>query len=185
MNLNFLPLTAQRLMKCRTFKIHLNEETRGIEESALNKFLESIAVRRTFAAVVGDEYWSILVFYDDAEDFAKTESQNRSDFPAQTAASPPIKQPAAKTSAVEPEKPAPIELTPEQENKFNLLKQWRNERASQDGLPPYMIAQNESLMQIAAANIETVEDFLGIKGFGEKRAQKYGEEILEILKSFD
>lgn len=167
-------------MKCKTFKIHLEEDARNLEEAKLDKFLESIDVRQTFASVVGDEYWSILVFYEEA---AKSQIQIQDDFPVQAA--PPVRQSAAKPVEAEKPAPEPLALTPEQENKFNLLKQWRNERANQDGLPPYMIAQNESLMQIAAANIETIEDFLGIKGFGEKRAQKYGEEILEIIKSFD
>jgi superfamily II DNA helicase RecQ len=165
-------------MKCKTFKIRLAEDAQNFEEAKLNKFLESINVRQTFASVVGDEYWSILVFYDEA---SNAQFQIEDDFPVQAA--PPVKQSAAKSA--EAEKPAlpSLALTPEQENRFNLLKQWRNERASQDGLPPYMIAQNESLMQIAAAQVETIEDFLGIKGFGEKRAQKYGEEILNILRS--
>jgi superfamily II DNA helicase RecQ len=175
-------------MRCRTFKIHLSEEARNSgEEAKLNKFLESVAVRQTFASVVGDEYWSILIFYEDASAAASQPAIHDS-FSAQTPVAaatltPPIKQPAAKSPPPEAEKPAPepVVLTPEQENKFNLLKQWRNDRASQDGLPPYMIAQNESLMQIAASRVETIEDFLRIKGFGEKRAQKYGEEILNIL----
>lgn len=162
-------------MKCKTFKIHLRDDAPDSGEAKLNKFLETIAVRQTFAAVVADEYWSILVFYEDASGGAQVQD----DFPAPATA----RQSAAKPT--ETEKPAPLSLTPEQENKFNLLKHWRNTRANEDGLPPYMIAQNESLMQIAAADIETIEDFLDIKGFGEKRAQKYGEEILEILKSFD
>ncbi|HEX8250742.1 MAG TPA: HRDC domain-containing protein [Pyrinomonadaceae bacterium] len=164
-------------MKCKTFTIHLQDDARNFEEEKLNKFLESIAVRQTFASIVNNEYWSVLVFYDDNASSAQIPVQD--DIPAQSA--PPVKQSAAK--AAEAEKPAPIILTPEQENTFNLLKQWRNDRASQDGLPPYMIAQNESLMQIAAARIETIEDFLGIKGFGEKRVQKYGEEILNILRA--
>ena len=167
-------------MKCRTFKIHLADETRNSDEAKLNKFLESIAVRQTFASIVGDDYWSVLVFYEDISTAAQIQIENN--FPVQSA--PPVKQSA---KSVEAEKPAPepLVLTPEQENKFNLLKQWRNERANEDGLPPYMIAQNESLMQIAAARVETIEDFLGIKGFGEKRAQKYGEEILNILKNLN
>ncbi|HEX8737652.1 MAG TPA: HRDC domain-containing protein [Pyrinomonadaceae bacterium] len=162
-------------MKCKTFTIHLAEEARNFEEAKLNKFLESVAVRQSFASVVNNEYWSILVFYEDAAS---------AQFPVQeNLAAPPVRQSAAKSVEAEKPAPEPLILTPEQENKFNLLKQWRNERAGEDGLPPYMIAQNESLMQIAAARIEKVEDFLNIKGFGEKRVQKYGEEILNILSA--
>jgi superfamily II DNA helicase RecQ len=164
-------------MKCKTFTIHLQEETRNFEEAELNRFLERVAIRQTFATLVRDEYWSVLVFYEDASRSAAAQITPQENFPAPI----PAKQTASKTA--EASGSEAIILSPEQENKFNLLKQWRNERAAEDGLPPYMIAQNESLMQIAAARIEKVEDFLDIKGFGEKRAQKYGEEILNILRA--
>jgi superfamily II DNA helicase RecQ len=65
--------------------------------------------------------------------------------------------------------PESVVLIPKQELKFTALKNWRNERAASDGVPPYLIAQNDSLLQITAADrIETAEDLMNIKGFGEK-----------------
>ncbi|MGI8640974.1 MAG: HRDC domain-containing protein, partial [Pyrinomonadaceae bacterium] len=75
----------------------------------------------------------------------------------------------------------PIVLSPEEEITYNALREWRNERASHDGVPPYLIAQNDSLMQIAKLQVGTKEEILQIKGFGEKRTDKYGDEILNIL----
>jgi superfamily II DNA helicase RecQ len=170
-------------MRCKTFKISLKDETRIFDEEKLNKFLENVAVRQVFSSVVGDDYWSILVFFESSSTTGvQIQTENNLHVQTQTSA---VKQSSAKSNEAEKPAPEPIALTPEQENTFHLLKQWRNERAASDGLPPYMIAQNESLMQIAAADIGTIEDFLHIKGFGEKRAQKYGEEILNIIKSDD
>lgn len=161
-------------MKCKVFKINLNEETGNFEEAKFNKFLESVKVNQTFASVINNEFWSILVFYDETEISAAFQSE--ASMPVQT-----VKHTASKADeSVKPTQEQVI-LTPEQELRFNNLKQWRNERAAQDGLPPYMIAQNDSLMQIAVSNVKTPEDLISIKGFGEKRAQKYGEQIIQIL----
>ena len=162
-------------MKYKTFKIYLVDDKGGSEEDKFNKFLETVSVRQTFAEMVGGEYWSILVFYEDNDSAVQI---NESLAPRTSVKSP------SQSPKFQVEKPVsePLALSPEQEQKFTALKNWRNERAAADGVPPYLITQNDSLMQIAAAEkIETSEDLTTIKGFGEKRAQKYGEEILRIL----
>ncbi len=99
-------------------------------------------------------------------------------------ASTPTKRSAPKREAAPVDfAPEPVKLTAEQENSYNTLRNWRNERASQDGVPPYLIAHNDSLMQMATMIIKTPEDLLQVKGLGEKRVQKYGDEILRILSS--
>ncbi|HEX8288715.1 MAG TPA: HRDC domain-containing protein [Pyrinomonadaceae bacterium] len=159
-------------MKCKVFKIHINEEAGNFEEEKFNEFLESVNVSQTFASAIGNEFWSILVFYEKANSSVQNEP------PAAVKTSKDI---SAKTDEPVKSAPEPALLTVDEEQKFNKLKQWRNERAAQDGLPPYMIAPNDSLMRLAASDIKSVEDFIAVKGFGEKRAQKYGEEIIRIL----
>ncbi len=166
-------------MKCKIFSIHLAEETRDSEEVKFNKFLENVSVGQTFAQIINNNYWSVLVFYDDVftanspiEDDVETKHEN------QTAIRNP--KPIIVTPAVEP-----ITLNLQEEAVFMTLREWRNERANQDGLPPYMIAHNDSLMQIAKSHIETKEELIQIKGVGEKRANKYGDEILGILKKHE
>ena len=172
-------------MKCKVFKIHLEND---FDETKLNKFLENVTLNQTFARIVNDEtpFWSILVFYEDKTDSSaekplrlETIKQSRN---VGELISEPIKPTAPrKETAVANFAPEPIKLTPEQEEFYSALRTWRNERASQDGVPPYLIAHNDSLMQMAAMSIKTHEDLLQVKGLGEKRVQKYGDEILRIL----
>ncbi|MGI8640042.1 MAG: hypothetical protein ACR2MG_08795, partial [Pyrinomonadaceae bacterium] len=123
-------------MKCKTFKIHLQDDTRNFEETKLNKFLENITVHRVFASVVNDEYWTVLAFYDDG--IAPVQSSGNVKIaaevyqPAKTFVEKPAK---AETPPLEP-----IVLSPEEEITYNALREWRNERASHDGVPPYLIA---------------------------------------------
>jgi ATP-dependent DNA helicase RecQ len=162
-------------MKCKTFKIQLSKDDGGFEEARFNKFLDTVIVRQTFAEVVSGEYWSILVFYEEAGTVFRGSENISPPSTTKTSLSNP------KSAAEKPANESEV-LSAEQERKFNALKNWRNERAAADGVPPYLIAQNDSLMQIASADkIENAEDLMNIKGFGEKRAQKYGEEILRIL----
>jgi superfamily II DNA helicase RecQ len=156
----------------------------------MNEFLETVASQQIFASVINGEipYWSILIFYENKTASAtveKTQNLKASENPSvaniltseSTKAALPKREVAANLA------PEPIKLTAEQENSYNALRTWRNERASQDGVPPYLIAHNDSLMQMATMRIETPEDLLQVKGLGEKRVEKYGDEILGILKS--
>lgn len=165
-------------MKCKVFKIHPQNES---DELKLNQFLESVELKQVFASVVNEEghFWSVLAFYEDEKQFAAKIEKPDSFISPLTGNS--LTPPAGKIEKTEKPAPEPIVLTDEQENDFNALKKWRNDRAAQDGLAPYMIAHNESLVQIAALPVKCSADLLQIKGFGEKRAQKYGEEILRIL----
>lgn len=65
------------------------------------------------------------------------------------------------------------------------LQQWRSERFKKDNVPAFMIMHQSTLMEIAARVPKTKADLLRIKGFGEERFKKYGEEILAITADFN
>lgn len=44
-----------------------------------------------------------------------------------------------------------------------------------------MIAHNDSLMLLSKIRPKSHDELIQIKGLGEKRAQKYGDEILQII----
>ncbi|MDQ6788024.1 MAG: HRDC domain-containing protein [Acidobacteriota bacterium] len=171
-------------MKCKTFKIHLDGEAQNFEEAKLNKFLENLNVRQIFSSLVGSDFWSVLIFYDDDSSVVKMPQQNQQKFEnvtsitEQNLASRPV---AVKTSKPEKIPVEPIALNADEDKIYAVLRDWRNEQAARDGLPPYMIAHNDSLMLMTKTNPQTLEELVQIKGFGEKRAQKYGDEILRIL----
>jgi len=65
---------------------------------------------------------------------------------------------------------------------YEALRNWRTQKASEENLAPFIIAHNSWLKQIIKLRPSTPDDLIEIRGFGEKRAEKYGREILEILK---
>ncbi|MGI8468084.1 MAG: HRDC domain-containing protein [Pyrinomonadaceae bacterium] len=168
-------------MKCKVFKIPL--QNGEFDESKLNEILANVEVKQVFASVVNDieNFWSVMVFYEEAGAISKS-NKNVS------AQSSPLggKSYSIPASAIIPTKPIieePAALAPEQEKFFDALKVWRNERAKLEGLPAYVVAHDELLMQIAAAPVKTPEDLMKMKDFGYKRTQIYGDEIVKILSS--
>ena len=67
---------------------------------------------------------------------------------------------------------------------FQRLKEWRKEAAAKEGLPAYLIATNAQFIQMIRLQCRTLESFKNVKGFGKKRAQKYGKRINELIKGF-
>lgn len=65
------------------------------------------------------------------------------------------------------------------------LQQWRSERFKKDNVPAFMVMHQSTLMEIAARAPKTKADLLRIKGFGEERFKKYGEELLAITNEFN
>lgn len=64
------------------------------------------------------------------------------------------------------------------------LQEWRIERFKKDNVPAYMIMHQTTLMDIASFVPKTKAELMRIKGFGEAKFEKYGEEILRITAEF-
>ena len=64
------------------------------------------------------------------------------------------------------------------------LKRWRNMVCSETGQPIYMVANHTSLEEICTYLPMSKKDLMLMVGFGKAKAEKYGEEILEMVGSF-
>lgn len=64
------------------------------------------------------------------------------------------------------------------------LQEWRKARFMADNVPAYTIMHQSTLMDIASYVPVTKAQLMAIKGFGEGRFKKYGEEILAICREF-
>lgn len=65
------------------------------------------------------------------------------------------------------------------------LQEWRMERFKKDNVPAFMIMHQTTLMDIAAFVPKTKAELMRIKGFGDGKFEKYGEEILQITSEFE
>ncbi|MCJ7743789.1 MAG: HRDC domain-containing protein [Dehalococcoidales bacterium] len=79
--------------------------------------------------------------------------------------------------------PSEIELDSGEPAIYEALRNWRNQKAREEKVAPFVIAHNSWLKQIVKLHPAAPEDLLAIKGFGEKRAESYGKEILAVLRA--
>ena len=148
-------------MKVKVFHIRLSKENSEYDQGSLNSFLESVTVKKTSAKLINGQtnFWSILVFYDEQkiEKFGKNSGKIVvKDF---------------------------SELTNEEKKIFEVFKQWRQDKATQLNVPNFVICHNTELMTIAKLKPKTLEKLLEIKGFGELKVAKFGDDILALLNS--
>ena len=64
---------------------------------------------------------------------------------------------------------------------YKALAAWRTRKANEENLAPFIIAHNSMLTQIARLHPKTMKDLNAVKGFGERRINKYGKEILSTI----
>ncbi|MEK7600283.1 MAG: AAA family ATPase [Patescibacteria group bacterium] len=67
------------------------------------------------------------------------------------------------------------------ETLFVKLKDWRYKRATADKLPAFMIAHDTALSAVASTKPVTPQQLLGLAGFGSRKVEAYGTDILQIV----
>lgn len=67
---------------------------------------------------------------------------------------------------------------------FEALRSLRKELTTKEKLPPYMIFSDATLTQMATDKPTDLELMKNIRGVGEFKLQKYGEEFLTVIKSY-
>ena len=67
---------------------------------------------------------------------------------------------------------------------FEVLKDWRAEKAAEAGVPNYHILHQSVLIQIADALPDKPSDLKRIKGIGKRLYEKYAEELFDLVSSY-
>ena len=68
---------------------------------------------------------------------------------------------------------------------FDLLRECRSNLAKSNGVPPFMIFSNATLMDMAKKRPTNMTGFKRVSGVGEMKAQWYGKAFLKVLKGID
>jgi len=64
---------------------------------------------------------------------------------------------------------------------LTALRTWRREQARQQGVPPYVVFHDRTLMELAAQQPATLEALGRIGGLGTAKLSRYGEALLGVL----
>lgn len=68
---------------------------------------------------------------------------------------------------------------------FNELIKWRNALSKEMGVPSYMIFKKDALMEMARKMPDSMDKIMKIKGVGKVKANKYGQQCIDIIQSFN
>lgn len=66
--------------------------------------------------------------------------------------------------------------------KLEKLKQWRDELAQRSGKPSYYILTNKNLEDALKLNPENPQELKELSGWGPRKIEKYGQEVLQIIE---
>ena len=141
-------------------------------QQSIMELIDSL-VRADLARLTLDTYPCIHISQDGA-DVLKQQKPILIDFQI-----PTKNQPSPK-----PAKPSNETTEPLSENAykvFNALKAWRKEESSSQGKPPFVIAHDSLLKNIANQCPTTLDGLGALKGLGNKRLERYGPTLLEVI----
>lgn len=156
-------------MKVQAFQIRLSKEHLENDIQFINESIEFINVKRVMSEFVTGqiEKWSVLIFYEDQKAGATSSGHN-----------------ATLSSHNKISYPKDAELTGAEIEIFAALKEWRLDQATELDKPAFVVCSNADLVTVVKMKPETKEELLKLKGFGEHKTAKYGNDIIAILNSF-
>ncbi|HCN69347.1 MAG TPA: ATP-dependent DNA helicase RecQ, partial [Candidatus Accumulibacter sp.] len=84
-------------------------------------------------------------------------------------------------SAVRAVADAPSQRSQQQSPLVARLRQWRSEKAREQGVPAYVILHDRTLLEIAALLPDSPQALLAVPGIGLAKVQRYGDELLALV----
>ncbi len=140
------------------------------DQESLNQFLNSVTVKKTSTQYVPSEpdYWSILVFYENGNTPKENGKPSRK---------------ISRDTVSHPEEPEPV-LTADQLEIVTALKQWRRDKAHSVNQPDYIICHNATIEALSRQKPRTLAELGEVKGFGDQKIAKYGEDVIAVLNAF-
>lgn len=161
-------------MKVRVFSIRPESESLNFDQQQLNGFLDTIDFKKSSTHFIEAEpnYWSVLVYYE--------EKQHQINLVKETV----IPKKAVQKSEIKvASQLQESDLDLEQLEILKNLKQWRSEKAYQLKVSNFLICHNSELINIVVQKPSSISELRSIKGFGNLKSDKYGEDILTVLKA--
>jgi len=67
---------------------------------------------------------------------------------------------------------------------FEILREWRKQKAAEQGIALYQVLHQKTLVQIATYLPDSISALKNIKGIGRRLAEKYGEELINIVADY-
>jgi ATP-dependent DNA helicase RecQ len=79
--------------------------------------------------------------------------------------------------------PAALSVSADIELK-EYLREWRRNTAKEKGIAAFVVLHDSALVDLCLAKPSTLQELRRVSGFGDKRVEMYGKEILDALRRF-
>ncbi len=148
-------------MRIRVFTLKFNPALERFDDEELQEFIkdkELLSAREHFFVTQETPYLAVFLSYHPGGDMPEKAGKKRE----------------RKWQEALPEGQLPL---------FNSLRDWRAKRAKQEGVPAYLICTNIQFAEMIALQPAAPADLEEIQGFGEKKLEKYGQEIFTFLRN--
>ena len=70
------------------------------------------------------------------------------------------------------------------ETLFDLLRKLRLRLAKEEGMPPYIVFSDKTLVDMVNKCPKTIDEFLDVSGVGQAKAEKYGDEFIGAIVEY-
>ncbi|WP_411872655.1 DNA helicase RecQ [Vulcanococcus limneticus] len=80
---------------------------------------------------------------------------------------------------------AGVELEGPGQRRFEALRSWRLQQAREQGVPPYVVFHDRTLIEIAAREPLSLEALASVAGVGQAKLDRYGEAVLAVLRNLE
>jgi ATP-dependent DNA helicase RecQ len=88
------------------------------------------------------------------------------------------------STPVDQPKTSPIAI-PVDEMLREYLREWRRATAKRQGVAAFVVMHDASLEELCRRHPKSLTELRAVNGFGERKVESYGEQILEALADFD
>jgi ATP-dependent DNA helicase RecQ len=78
-----------------------------------------------------------------------------------------------------------VDLDGQDQRRFEALRNWRLEQAREQGVPPYVVFHDRTLLEIASREPSSLAALGGVAGVGQAKLERYGVAVLAVLKSLE
>lgn len=147
-------------MNIKVFTIRMDSSKIDEDQNNLNRFLDRVDFKKSDTQFVEAQpnYWSVFVHYEPK----KSNNSNE------------IKQ--SETIQY-------IDLTDKQKIVYEALRKWRTQKAEKLNTKSFILCHNSELMNIAIKQPTNIEELKRIKGFGDRKSEKFGDDIIAVLNA--
>lgn len=164
----FLALAIQMglsmVRRIRTFTLKYDLRLNGFDDEGVRRFLsdkELLEVRDYFFVRAEEPHLLLVVIYSDHDSHSNNSAVSKNETVRK------------KTSSKDMDIENPDDL-----RLYHSLREWRNNRAKDEGIPVYVIATNRMLADCAVKRPRSITALGEVAGLGENKLKAFGKDIL-------